>query len=299
MLELYLIRLIVPAVALVWPALAPLAAQQAPTGSTPPEKPAKGRAFSGRVVDGLGRPVSGVKVTVRPFRVGQREAPGTVLHTRDDGRYSGTLASDVVELDFEFAKDGYSNSSTITDKSDVEITLNRKVDWDEASSLPYRHGDELDRGVREILAAEEWENDEDGELPRFLFKHQDEFRPAMRRILGDVHVGARARDWLELLGDPADRGLFPNGRRYTPKKEVREADLIEAIKAAARHRNFLSSNPEPRIDLDFIAFTKDLDRALIQRGINRVAMTGITWQFVFRKTGKQWALHSAKEAGRS
>ena len=48
-----------------------------------------------------------------------------------------------------------------------------------------------------------------------------------------------------------------------------------------------------------MAFTDDLDRVLIQCGINRVAMTGITWQFVFRKVGKQWELRSVKEAGRS
>ena len=48
-----------------------------------------------------------------------------------------------------------------------------------------------------------------------------------------------------------------------------------------------------------MVFTDDLDRALIQCGINRVAMTGITWQFVFRKVGKQWELQSAKQAGRS
>lgn len=51
------------------------------------------------------------------------------------------------------------------------------------------------------------------------------------------------------------------------------------------------------IEFDFIAFTKGLDRVLIQCGINRVAMMGITWQFVFRKDVKQWVLPSAKEVG--
>jgi hypothetical protein len=298
MLDLHSTKLLVPTVLLACLiGAAPLAAQVARPGPT--EKFAKGRAFSGRVVDGLGRPVPGVKVTVRPFRIGNEKAPGTVIHTGNDGRYAGKLATDDAELDFEFEKEGYSYSSTITDKSDLEITLTRKVDWDEASSLPYCRGDELERGLRELLASEEWEVDEDGELLGFLFKNQDHFRPALRRIVSDSHVGVRARDWLELLGDAADRDLFPEGRKYTPKKEVKETDLIEDLKAVARQRDSFSSKPEPLIDLDFIAFTKDLDRVLIQCGINRAAMTGITWQFVFRKVGKQWELHSAKEVGRS
>ncbi len=139
----------------------------------------------------------------------------------------------------------------------------------------------------------------EGELRGLLFEHQGKIRPALRRLIRDPHVGEAARDWLDLMGDPGDRDLFAKGRQYAPKKEVKETDLIEALKATARLRNFNTSAPEPRIGIDFIAFTENLDRALIQCGINRAAMTGITWQFVFRKVGKQWELRSAKEAGRS
>ena len=111
--------------------------------------------------------------------------------------------------------------------SRTEITLHRKVDWDEASSIPYRDGDDLDRGVRDLLASEEWDN-HDEELLDFLFKNQDRFRPALRRLIHDPHVGGSARDWLDLLNDPADRDLFVKGRQYTPKKEVKETDLVEA-----------------------------------------------------------------------
>ena len=197
-----------------------------------------------------------------------------------------------------FEKDGYGTFSTIA-SSGREFILNRKVDWDEASDLPYQHGDKLDLGVREILASQEWEVPEDGKLLDLLFGPQEKFQPALRRLIRDTHVGAKARDWLDLLGDPGDRDLFPEGRRYAPKKEVKETDFIEALRATARQRNFFSSAPEPLIEIDFIKFTDGLDRALIQCGINRVAMTGITWQFVFWKVGKQWELRSAKEAGRS
>ncbi len=151
--------------------------------------------------------------------------------------------------------------------------------------------------MRELLASDDWLIDE--KLLGLVFKHQQHLRPALRRLIRDAYVGARARDWLDLLDDPSDMDLFPKGRRYVPENKVEATDLVEAFQATARLRNFGSSSPQPMIDIDLIAFTPDLARALIQCGINRVAFTGITWQFVFRKVGNQWQLCSAKEAGRS
>jgi hypothetical protein len=239
-----------------------------------------------------------VKVTVRSYGGPQEKAPVTVLTTGDDGRYSGTLPTGH-GAGLTFEREGYSEPSTRATPH-ARIVLNRKVAWDEASMLPYRDGDGLDDGLREILASAEWNYPYDEErLLGFLFRHQSRFRPALRRLVRDARVGASARDWLDLLDDPGDRDLFPRGRRYAPGKEVKEADLVEALKATARQRNFNSPAPEPLIRIDFIAFTDGLDRALIQCGINRAGMTGITWQFVFRRVGKQWQLRSAKEAGRS
>lgn len=279
-------------VALTWLALAASpAAQEAPPGSARPVDAMKARMLSGRVLDRLGRPVPGVRVIVLS---GDKK---TVLQTGDDGRYSGTLPTYKGASVISFEKEGY--GGFITDaESNATVTIRHKVDWDEASGLPYLDGNELDQGVRGLLASEEWAL-HDGELLGFLFRHQEEFRPALRRLVRDTLVGAGARDWLDLLDDPDDRDLFAKGRQYAPKKEVKEIDLIETLKATARLRHFFSTAPEPMIDIDCIAFTKDLDRVLIQCGINRVAMTGITWQFVFRRAGKQWELRSAKEVGRS
>jgi hypothetical protein len=118
-------------------------------------------------------------------------------------------------------------------------------------------------------------------------------------LIRDSHVGTSARDWLDLLDHSGDRDLFVKGRQYAPKKEVKETDLIEALKATVCQRNFFTKAPEPSIRIDFIVLTRDLDQVLIQCGINQAAMTCFTWQFVFRKAGKQWELRSAKQAGRS
>ena len=282
---------------LVWLTFAaPLDAQQSGPGSPPSGKAAKSRAFSGRVIDGLGRPVAGVKIMVSSGRQKNERITKTIAQTGEDGRYAGILATEDDEW-LAFEKEGYLSLSTSAGPG-VLLEMYRKVDWGEAQEFLVLDGDKLDSGVREFLASGEWGH-LDGELPTFLFKNQDKLRPALRRLIRDPHVGASARDWLDLLDDPGDRDLFPKGGNYTPKKEVRDTDLVEALKATARQRNFFSSAPEPMIDIDFIAFDEELDRALIQCGINRVAMTGITWQFVFRKVGKQWELRSAKEAGRS
>jgi hypothetical protein len=292
-------RFIVVASGLVWLALATApAAQQDPSGAKPPQKDAQSRAFSGRILDGLGRPVPGVTVRLLDGRKRPGEPHETVLRTGADGRFSGPLPSGDDDAVISFQKDGYGEFSTIA-RSGREFILKRKVDWDEASDLPYEEGDKLELGLREVLASEEWATPGDGKLIDLLFRHPETLRPALRRLSRDAHVGAEARDWLDLLGDPGDLDLFPKGRRFAPKKQVRETDLVEALEAAARQRHFNSSAPEPSIEVDFIAFTKRLDRALVQCGINRAAMTGITWHFVFRKVDTQWQLCSAKEAGRS
>jgi hypothetical protein len=286
------------AFALAWLTLAPAtAAQQAPPRATP-ETGVNGRAFSGRVVDGLGRPVPGVKLTVRSFRKDSQKVTETVLRTGDDGRYAVTLPSDADAGQIRVEKEDYARFST--DISRREIILRRKANWQEASSLPNRDGEKLDLGVRELLASWDFEfpPEDDGKLLCYLFKYQEEFRPALRRLIADAHVGEGARYWLDLLDDSGDRDLFPKGRRYAPDKEVKEADLVEAIKGAVRQRDILTSGPEPRIHIEFIAFTPSLDRAMIQCGVGG-GLSGIIWRFVFRKVGKQWELRSVMEVGRA
>ena len=100
----------------------------------------------------------------------------------------------------------------------------------------------------------------DQELVRFIFVNQDTFHPGIRKLTKDVHVGKDARYWLDVLGDPADRDLFPEGRKFAPEHEVGEVDLVQAIKAISCHLNFFSDAPEPRIEVESITFTGETGR---------------------------------------
>ncbi len=146
---------------------------------------------------GLDAPVPGVKVTVTSNRPGQAKHTEAVLLTGDDGRYSGTIARRNGEardwLQLEFEKDGYSNPTLLgLNRGHKDFTLNRKIRWEEMSILPYKKGDSLDQGMREVLSSDEWETEENEQLLGFLFKHQDRFRPAFRRIIQDAYVGKSA-----------------------------------------------------------------------------------------------------------
>lgn len=284
--------------ALAWLAVAVFpAAQQARPGPPPQVGGVNDRTFSGQIVDGLGRPVPGVKVTVQPTRYPYIMGPKTDLRTDEDGRYSGTFAPEYDDAQLKFDREGYGSFGVFAARRAV-ITLRRKVDLDEAAILPARDGDGLDQGVRELLASWEWD-EQDKELLGFLFRYHGRFRPALRRLLDDPNVGTDARDWLDLLDDPGDRDLFAKGRQYATKEDVKETDLIEALKAAARPRkNLFKPDREPSIAIDFFLFTTDLDGALVRCGIDRGGLTGTTWQFVFRRVGPKWELRSAKLMGR-
>jgi hypothetical protein len=291
------------ALAALLPALTPAgetAPRQQPETRPPVTTPtdrANGPVLAGRVIDGLGRPVPGVSLTPRPSaRVPAK--PLAVVSTGSDGRFSWPIPDGGTDLWLEFEKDGYLKMSISADPPRVEeITLHRKIDWGETQVLPYRKGAELDTGMKEVFASEEWASS-DRELLDFLFKEQASLRPAVRRLIGDAHVGAGAKWWLDLLGDPDDQDLFPQGRNYAPKHEIRETDLVEAIKAISRKLNFFSRSPEPRINVEFIAFTPKMDRALVQCGINMAPFTGRLWRFVFVKQDQRWVLRSMQEAGR-
>ena len=278
------------------------AVQETRPGATSPKDDPKTLIIAGRVVDGLGRPVSGVKVSMTSILPSKARHTEAVILTGDNGRYSGTIARQDGDVYVEFEKDGYCYTSfSGTNPGHEDTTLYRKIRWEEVTMLPYRDDNAFDQGVRELFASEEWIEEADGKdkLLGFLFTHQDQFRPALRRVVQDARVGTSARDWLDLLGDPGDRDSFPEGRRFASKHEVKETDLVEAIKATARHFNFFNPKPEPIISVDIIAFTKGMDRVMVQIGVNRMALTGFTRRFVFQKVDKQWVLRSEEEVGHS
>ncbi len=238
--------------------------QKAPPVVASPSDRAGGRVLSGRILDGLGRPVPGVTLTWSPGL--RREKPTLGLVSTDaDGRFSQPLPPDIEGLWVDFNKDGFSNLSMSAQhpRFALVVTLLRKLDWGEVTMLRIRKGSELDAGAREILASEEW-SVADVALQKHLFEEQATFRPAIRRLVGDAHGGKAARYWLDMLGRSAGDGYSSRAGGVDPEARGARPNLVDAIKAISRRLNVLSSNPEPRITLDFIAFNPKMDRALVQ-----------------------------------
>ncbi len=273
-------------------ALTPFQLVQAQEAARPAA--AKQRQFSGRVVDGLGRPFAGVTIEVVEQPGDRQMGKKLAVQSGPDGRFSIPAVNDQKEVDVWIKKqhDGILMLVTLGEENG-DLTIEAQLDREKLHSLSYVEGPRFDQGLREILASEDFD-----QAFGFFFSNQKRFRPAMRRIISDTHVGDRALCWLELLGDPGDADLFPKGRRYVPKQEVKETDFVEAVRTTARQRNFFSSDPEPRIDFESIVFSDDLNSALVDCGINCAGLTGVYWRFVFIKNGKVWELRSAQETGR-
>lgn len=264
-------------------------------GLIQPDNPKPGERFSGHVIDCLGRPIPNVKITCLASQNGTEVRLYKEWRTDKDGHYEGRIPADVEGDWLNFEKAGYMSLSTGPDE-DGTIELPKLFEWNNAVFLTLNDGEKLVSGVRELLASEEWSSG-DKKLIDFVFENQEHFRPAFRQLIKDPHIGKVAFDWLEILGEPSDTDLFPFGRQYSPGQYVKEVDLIEALKATARQRHFNSGAKEPFISIDLMSFTETLDRAFIKCGINRGPMTGITWQFVYRKVGKEWVLWSAVKVG--
>lgn len=126
--------------------------------------------------------MSRAKVTVTSVRASQEVHTLSVLLTDSDGRYSGTIIRQDGNVWIGFEKDGYGYTGfSGTNPRHEDITLYRKVRWEEISLLPFRDAGVFDEGVRELFASEEWNREPEGKygLLGFLFNHQDQFRPAL------------------------------------------------------------------------------------------------------------------------
>lgn len=283
---------------------------------SPAAAPARTVAIAGRVIDGLERPVAGVtiKVLVDPpdgldptrWQDDEHEIPVlppskhpavATLATGADGRYAGSIATAGKLIRLDFAKEGYEAISGPIE-ADGDRVMRALLGKRSVYDLALREGDELDRDLRWFFASAEWE--EGGEtLRRDFFKYQGDLRPAARRLATDRIVGAAAKQWLGDIADPADKELVAAPPPKDPLPDIREADLIEAIKATARRVNWFSSDPEPRISLDQITLTPGLDRAMVECGVNVAAMTGVFWRFVFHREGGRWVLRAMVQTGRA
>ena len=136
-------------ISLAWLALAAASAGQVVQirpGPTPQEGE-KGRAFSGSVVDGLGHPVPGVEVTVRPNDGNRAKAKETVLRTGTDGRYAGALPRHRWGL--APVREGWLSHNTPEPRPATRSSSPTRSNWGVASMLPYRDGDGVNQGLRD------------------------------------------------------------------------------------------------------------------------------------------------------
>ena len=215
-----------------------------------------------------------------------------------DGRFAVAVALGYEASSLDVRKSGYLEfTQDATTAPDQEIRLRRSLDWDEIRKVRWLGGAKLEELLREVFVSENRTDTESGVYSLFFEEHS-RLRLTLRRLVHDRRVGWAARDWLDLMGDPADDDLFPKGRESAPKYRIAEDDLVEALRAICRRVNHFNNEPEPRIAIDYIALNPPMDRALIECGVNMAPFTGSRWRFVFVKVDKRWVLRSMQEAGR-
>lgn len=273
------------------------------------------KLLMGEVRDPFGRPLAGVVVEARSAVVPSDRVPFVVGATGEDGRFAGLVDFGGEWDRLCFVREGYSEygeevvqAERVADREPEQLvgfrpyTLRREWTdqdfWTSNADEPVvLDAQKRVATLREILAASNW-RDKEGPVWPSLFNHQADWHDAARRLAVDPVVGAEAREWLDIIGDPADANLFPMGRQFAPKFVAAEEDLVAAIRATARHVHYFSSRPEPDVTVESIDLTRDMDRALVRCGINLGPFTGVFWQFVFRKEGRLWVLRSIREMGR-
>jgi hypothetical protein len=267
------------------------------------------RILSGRILDGLGRPVSDVKVKVESRDPGQ-EKPIAVMFSGEDGSFSCSIPKKFEKVHIGFEKETFVYCwATSPVASNCEFIIHRKIDWDNMDLLPWSEGDKLENALRELLASEEGSESKvvgfvevdmnEGRLVRFMFKNQMTFLPVLRRLIKDERISKQAKQWLDKFGDPKDQDVMRNIRENAPKHDIKEEDLIEALKGISKKLNFFSKNPEPKIDDISFTFTPNLDRVMIECWINSALLSGFRWEFVFHKEGRLWVLRSMECTGRA
>ena len=99
-------------------------ARQAQSGASSPKDDSNRLTITGRIVDGLERPVSGVKVSVTTIHPGPETHTESVVMSGDDGRYSAAIARHEGSVLVNFEKDGYCYTGFIgTNRGHEDTTL--------------------------------------------------------------------------------------------------------------------------------------------------------------------------------
>lgn len=274
-----------------------------------------------RTMDGLGRPLADVSVTVRcahgreiAFRSDQA---GMIRETYDDCAPSSVTVR----------KAGYLTYGMFGLRN--EYVLTRSLGVQEVTTLLSASGSTLEYNVQEVLAGDFKRED--------IFRYEAKLRPILRKLATDKRFAVTARTLLALIAEPADlrrllklpppvdadpdeslysltsslialpndkaaqsflrssaegRGWNANGSTLTLKlqrENLTGPDLTQLAERTARaiaagewHRNSAA------------VFNQAQDKALIEMtfiaGLDQLVYTA-----TFHKTGKLWSLRAARE----
>ncbi len=167
---------------------------------------AEKQEFSTRIVDGLGRPVQGVDVTVLSARM---DADGTshevkLVELRSNnlgiarGSYDATAVPENQSLGIRLSKAGYKGYEQATLES--EYVLRRLFEAADVARLTESGKEVPTQELREILAGEV----EGEDLDKTLFVHGHSVRSGLRSLVEDPKIGIIALTYLAMLGEPDD-----------------------------------------------------------------------------------------------
>jgi hypothetical protein len=158
-------------------------------------RPLPAADFSAQVVDGLNRPVPGVRFVVFCASSGGRT--GTLrLASDQDGRGHGTYdAASCTPLSATVGKEGYgSYSSGIRSR----YVLRREFDPQEVLRAVTGDGDRQQNHFRELLAGSF--SVKEGQFRDTVFRHESRLRPLLLALVREPEVTESARELLSVIG---------------------------------------------------------------------------------------------------
>jgi hypothetical protein len=188
--------------------------------------------FSGKVTDGLGRPLVGRRVTVEDYRQVPPDRVIVNVRTDADGRFSFALARGLFAGAAEDRltclvanDDGPSPALTLSvEGRDLSVVLRRRISLDDVKKLAGLQGKELDAALAEILSGD-WSRSSPVHFE--LFALDDKLKASLQTLTKDPRVADEAtsllRDW-----NPEEFGDRPSSLW----EGVKEASLEKGIIAA-------------------------------------------------------------------
>lgn len=159
--------------------------------------------FTAQIVDGLGRPISGVQVKVSCASP-QQKMQRYDLMSDPDGTIHGMYDTAVCKpISVSVRKEGYESYDT---GFRARYVVRPLFSAREVLRVVKLDGDSQERELRELLAGD-FANEEH-QFRDSVFVHEARLRPALRSLAHDPEVTLRARDLLSMIGVSEDIHLI-------------------------------------------------------------------------------------------